>query len=220
MERYGIAGFGWGATWLGDDGELQSHRDTRAFRDDPARDAVGATETTALLVHLRRPSRLSTLQLPDTQPFVDPAGRFAFSHNGELARWQGARAAYRTRAASRAAPTARSGSAGSRTPGPRTPAAGAPPRSTAGSAGSRTSRSSAGTAPATTTRATRRTRCSRSASAGSASRRRRSTPSTGPCSGTPRRAPHDAGWRVPRRPSRSTTRGEPGLATAEVGQTA
>ena len=46
-------------------------------------------------MHLRRPSRLSTLQLPDTQPFVDPAGRFAFSHNGELARWQGARAAYR-----------------------------------------------------------------------------------------------------------------------------
>ena len=95
MERYGIAGFGWGATWLGDDGELHSHRDTRAFRDDPARDPLGATETTSLLVHLRRPSRLSTLQLPDTQPFVDPAGRFAFSHNGELARWQGARAAYR-----------------------------------------------------------------------------------------------------------------------------
>ena len=38
MERYGIAGFGWGVTWLGDDGELHEHRDTRAFRDDPARD--------------------------------------------------------------------------------------------------------------------------------------------------------------------------------------
>jgi glutamine amidotransferase-like protein len=95
MERYGIAGFGWGVTWLGEDGELHEHRDTRAFRDDPAREAIGSHETTSVLLHLRRPSRLSTLQLPDTQPFVDPAGRFAFSHNGELERWQGARAAYR-----------------------------------------------------------------------------------------------------------------------------
>ena len=41
-------------------------------------------ETASLLVHLRRPSRLSTLTLPDTQPFDDPAGRFSFSHNGDL----------------------------------------------------------------------------------------------------------------------------------------
>ena len=95
MERYGIAGFGWGVTWVDQDGALHSHRDTRAFRDDPDRDELGRHETTTVLLHLRRPSRLSTLQLPDTQPFVDPAGRFAFSHNGELDRWQGARAAYR-----------------------------------------------------------------------------------------------------------------------------
>ena len=61
-----------------------SYRDIRAFRDDPGRETVGATETTSALVHLRRPSRLSTLTLPDTQPFDDPAGRFAFSHNGDL----------------------------------------------------------------------------------------------------------------------------------------
>lgn len=95
MERYGVAGFGWGVTWLGGDGALHSHRDTRAFRDDPARLALGSTETTSVLVHLRRPSKLSTMQLPDTQPFVDPAGRFAFSHNGELEHWHGARASYR-----------------------------------------------------------------------------------------------------------------------------
>ena len=95
MERYGIAGFGWGATWLAHDGTLASHRDTRAFRDDPERDRVGVNETTSLLVHLRRPSRLSTLQLPDTQPFVDPAGRFAFSHNGELGTYHAARERYR-----------------------------------------------------------------------------------------------------------------------------
>lgn len=95
LERYGLAGFGWGATWLGGDGELHGHRDVRAFRDDDARHRVGAAETTSVLVHLRRPSRLSTLSLADTQPFVDSAGRFAFSHNGELDRWQRRRAGYR-----------------------------------------------------------------------------------------------------------------------------
>src|SRR3954447_6341840 len=93
LERYGIAGFGWGVTWVDGAGALSTHRDTCAFRDDPSAAVVGAHETTSLLLHLRRPPRLSTLQLPDTQPFVDPAGRFAFSHNGEFDRWAEARAA-------------------------------------------------------------------------------------------------------------------------------
>ena len=95
LERFGIAGFGWGAAWLGPDGRLQSYRDVRSFRDDPGRTAVGATETMAALVHLRRPSRLSTLTLPDTQPFDDPAGRFSFSHNGDLRDYRSLRATYR-----------------------------------------------------------------------------------------------------------------------------
>ncbi len=56
---------------------------------------VGAVETTSALVHLRRPSRLSTLTLPDTQPFDDPAGRFSFSHNGDLRDYQSLRPMYR-----------------------------------------------------------------------------------------------------------------------------
>jgi glutamine phosphoribosylpyrophosphate amidotransferase len=84
LERFGIAGFGWGAAWLDGDGGLGSYRDIRAFRDDPGREQLGAVETTSVLVHLRRPSRLSTLTLADTQPFDDPAGRFSFSHNGDL----------------------------------------------------------------------------------------------------------------------------------------
>ena len=96
LERFGLAGFGWGAAWLGTDGRLASHRDVRSFCDDAAGAArVGAHETTAALVHLRRPSRLSTLQLQDTQPFDDPAGRFAFSHNGDFRDWRPARARYR-----------------------------------------------------------------------------------------------------------------------------
>ena len=96
LERYGIAGFGWGASWVGDDGRLHTHHDLRAFRDDHVgREGVGAVETTAVLVHLRRPSKLSTLTLPDTQPFLDPAGRYAFSHNGDLRDVRELRDAYR-----------------------------------------------------------------------------------------------------------------------------
>jgi glutamine phosphoribosylpyrophosphate amidotransferase len=96
LERFGIAGFGWGAAWVGGDGRLHSHRDVRAFRDDPdGQRRVGAAETTAALVHLRRPSKLSTLDLPDTQPFDDPAGRYSFSHNGDLRDTRALRATYR-----------------------------------------------------------------------------------------------------------------------------
>lgn len=84
LERFGIAGFGWGVAWLDGAGRLASHRDVRSFRDDPDRDRPGRAETTAALVHLRRPSRLSTMGPADTQPFDDPAGRYAFSHNGDL----------------------------------------------------------------------------------------------------------------------------------------
>ncbi len=96
LERYGLAGFGWGAAWLTDAGTLERYRDVRAFRDDPGRQTIGANETTALLVHLRRPSKLSTIGLPDTQPFLDPAGRFAMSHNGDLERYRSWRDLYRT----------------------------------------------------------------------------------------------------------------------------
>ena len=95
LEEWGSARFGWGAAWLTADGGIATHRDVGRFRDDPSRERLGAVETTSLLVHLRRPSRLSTLQLPDTQPFLDPAGRFAFSHNGDLLDYKPARARFR-----------------------------------------------------------------------------------------------------------------------------
>lgn len=84
LERFGIAGFGWGATWIGADGEFHTHRDIGSFREDPRRDQIGAEVTRGALVHLRRPSQFSTIGLPDTQPFDDPAGRYSFSHNGDL----------------------------------------------------------------------------------------------------------------------------------------
>jgi hypothetical protein len=95
LERFGLAGFGWGATWLEPDGTLRSHRDIGSFRDDAQRGSLGVNETTALLVHLRRPSKFSTIGLPDTQPFDDPAGRYSFSHNGDLENDRVFRARYR-----------------------------------------------------------------------------------------------------------------------------
>ncbi|HEX5147568.1 MAG TPA: hypothetical protein VFW02_00715 [Candidatus Limnocylindrales bacterium] len=95
LERFGIAGFGWGASWIDEGGRIASHRDVRAFRDDPAREVVGRHETTSALVHLRRPSRLSTIGPHDTQPFDDPAGRYSFSHNGDLLLHRDWRARYR-----------------------------------------------------------------------------------------------------------------------------
>jgi len=84
LEQFGIAAFGWGAAWVAQDGRLQSHRDIRAFRDDPTREAVGRNETTSLLVHLRRPSKLSTIGIADTQPFDEPGGRYSLGHNGDF----------------------------------------------------------------------------------------------------------------------------------------
>ncbi len=94
LERFGIAGFGWGAAWLSSEGRIESHRDTSAFVDDRERERIGAVETTAALVHLRRPSKLSTLGIADTQPFDDPAGRFSFSHNGDFRRVRAWRARF------------------------------------------------------------------------------------------------------------------------------
>jgi hypothetical protein len=95
LERFGIAGFGWGVAWVDGGGTLQAYRDIQAFRDDPGREQVGPVETTSALVHLRRPSKLSTQTIEDTQPFCDPRGRFVFGHNGDLRETRPWRALYR-----------------------------------------------------------------------------------------------------------------------------
>jgi hypothetical protein len=95
LEQLGLGGFGWGVAWLDDGaGEVRAERGLHRFADE-AREAQGlATRTSRrFMVHLRRPSRLSTIQLADTQPFLDGA-RSAWCHNGFLERAEQARGAF------------------------------------------------------------------------------------------------------------------------------
>jgi predicted glutamine amidotransferase len=83
VERLGIARFGWGAAWVSEDGRLRGYRRPTSLADDPeGSDRVASQSSRRVLIHLRRPSFLSTVQLASTQPFVEPRGRYAFAHNG------------------------------------------------------------------------------------------------------------------------------------------
>lgn len=86
LEQLGLAGFGWGVAWLDDAGEVCVARGLHRFADE-AREVPGlATRTSCrFMVHLRRPSRLSTIQMADTQPFLSGQGS-AWCHNGFLER--------------------------------------------------------------------------------------------------------------------------------------
>ena len=82
MEYYGSGRFGWGVAWLDGD-RVARHRDPGSMGDDPAVEGHLATVTsTEFLVHFRRPTLLSTIQIADTQPFLTAAEDLAFCHNG------------------------------------------------------------------------------------------------------------------------------------------
>ncbi|MGH7608364.1 MAG: class II glutamine amidotransferase [Candidatus Dormibacteria bacterium] len=84
LERVGVAGFGWGVAWR-EEGVVRCRRDPgRLSVNGAAQEQLAQVTSSHFLVHLRRPSRLSTTALADTQPFVDEAASFAFAHNGRL----------------------------------------------------------------------------------------------------------------------------------------
>ena len=85
IERFGSCRLGWGVAWR-DRGEVRSYRSIGSFTGDLAGRAILAeVESAEFMVHLRRPTLLSTMQLADAQPFVDAAASFAFCHNGNFA---------------------------------------------------------------------------------------------------------------------------------------
>jgi hypothetical protein len=111
LERVGIGGYGWGVAWMaGDDGRsaVRGYRHPTSLQDDP-RGAASLVDvrSTRFLVHLRRPNKLSTVELADSQPFVDAdeeggPGTFAFCHNGFLERYEEIRPDYVDRLRGRA----------------------------------------------------------------------------------------------------------------------
>jgi predicted glutamine amidotransferase len=84
MEHYGQANFGWGVAWL-EAGRVRRYRSVGRLGDDAAdAEFLKDVVSTHFVVHFRRPSRLSTIQLADTQPFVDDEHSVAFAHNGRF----------------------------------------------------------------------------------------------------------------------------------------
>ena len=96
LEEYGLGSFGWGVAWLGGD-TVQEIRGLGRFRDEGLSDTELLEQSSRLfLVHLRRPSKLSTIQMADTQPFLLD-GYSAWCHNGFLERADALRDDYKGR---------------------------------------------------------------------------------------------------------------------------
>lgn len=101
IERYGLAGFGWGVAWLADGGTVGLVRGMGRFADEWGASELPQVTSRRFLVHLRRPSALSTISMADTQPFA-AGGRYAFCHNGFLDGAEERRSQYRGRLAGKA----------------------------------------------------------------------------------------------------------------------
>ena len=96
VERLGVAGFGWGVAWVTEDGRLDGYRNPTSLADDSEGSSrLAAERSQRMLIHLRRPSRLSTVQMADTQPFLNRERPYAFAHNGFLKRHADYRACYK-----------------------------------------------------------------------------------------------------------------------------
>ena len=98
LETYGLGSFGWGVAWLDDPtGEVRVDRDIGRYIDQyKEHDGLMDVVSRRFLVHLRRPNKLSTVQLADTQPFFH-GGDYAFCHNGFLSRAELLRPPYEAR---------------------------------------------------------------------------------------------------------------------------
>lgn len=86
LERYGLGGFGWGVAWRVQGGVASYRHPGQLAADVAGRARLADIRSTHFLVHLRRPSQLTTIALADTQPFRADDGSFAFAHNGRLDR--------------------------------------------------------------------------------------------------------------------------------------
>jgi predicted glutamine amidotransferase len=84
MERYGLCRLGWGVAWR-HAGRVTGYRSIHSFTSDmEGRARLRHVAAREFLIHLRRPTLLSTMQIADGQPFLDARESFAFCHNGDF----------------------------------------------------------------------------------------------------------------------------------------
>ena len=84
LERYGIAGWGWGSAHLEPDGTVNVRRAVGKLVETPeALEELRQIESRRWLFHLRRPLRLPNV-LEDMQPFYSESLDFAYAHNGDF----------------------------------------------------------------------------------------------------------------------------------------
>ena len=96
LDQYGLASFGWGITWT-DGARLFRYRSVLGIREDAtAEHALRGMTMTRGFIHLRRPSRMSTIGHLNAQPYQSPDARWAFAHNGYFDRYREYVAAYRS----------------------------------------------------------------------------------------------------------------------------
>lgn len=98
LDEYGVAGFSWGIVWKTESGGLQRYRSVDGIRRDQlAQRALAGVTSTKYLVHLRRPSLMTSISQRNAQPYLDSARATAFCHNGYFAKHGTLRASYRDR---------------------------------------------------------------------------------------------------------------------------
>lgn len=85
LEKYGLAGYGWGVSWVSSSGVETVKSLGQINRLSQHESANLDVETRVCLFHLRRPSLLSGVKIENTQPFSPEAKNLAFVHNGFLA---------------------------------------------------------------------------------------------------------------------------------------
>jgi predicted glutamine amidotransferase len=97
LERLGIARFGWGVAWHDPAAGRVRHTVQLGALHEHLADAqanLGSERADAAIIHLRRPTQLSTVGLADTQPFYSERHGCAFAHNGDFARHDALRPRY------------------------------------------------------------------------------------------------------------------------------
>ncbi|HHW37342.1 MAG TPA: hypothetical protein GXX18_08930 [Bacillales bacterium] len=83
LDKYGIAGFGWGVAWKCDNGQIRRYRAIEGVRNDVlAPQTLKGLEAKEYLVHLRRPSLMKSMAFNNSQPYLNEEESLAFAHNG------------------------------------------------------------------------------------------------------------------------------------------